>query len=170
MGRPKGTLLVDGERLVDRAARVLRDGGCEPVFAVVRAGVDVVGARTVVNPDPDRGLRSSLDLAVSAADVTGADALAVLLADVPGVDAAAVRDVLGGWRSGRIAVATYGARRGHPIVMDVPTWRAALSGADADAGARALLRRRPQDVDEVPVSGDPTDLDTPDDLRRWLAR
>ncbi|MDT4942930.1 MAG: hypothetical protein QOJ34_3019, partial [Pseudonocardiales bacterium] len=38
----------------------------------------------------------------------------------------------------------------------------------ADEGARALLAARPDLVDEVDVPGDPTDLDTPADLARWL--
>src|SRR3954470_11927488 len=114
MGRPKADLVVAGERLVERAVRVLIDAGCDPVLAVVRAGVAVPGATVVVNPDPDRGMRSSLELAVAAAgDV---DALAVLLVDVPGVSAEAVRSVLAAWQAGRIAVGSYSGRRGHPTV------------------------------------------------------
>lgn len=165
MGRPKGTLTVDGERLVDRAVRVLREGGCDPVVAVVRAGVEVPAAVVVVNPDPERGLRSSLELGVAAAGESAA--VAVLLADLPGVGVAAVRAVVAGWRPGRIAVGTYAGRWGHPVVTDPVTWRAALQAAGPDAGARALLRERPQDVDEIAVDGDPTDLDTPEDLARW---
>ncbi|MBV9594921.1 MAG: NTP transferase domain-containing protein, partial [Actinobacteria bacterium] len=53
MGRPKAVIEVQGQRLVDRAVAVLKAGGCDPVIAVVREGVEVVGALTVVNPDPD---------------------------------------------------------------------------------------------------------------------
>jgi molybdenum cofactor cytidylyltransferase/nicotine blue oxidoreductase len=168
MGRPKAELVVAGERLVDRAVRVLAQGGCDPVLAIVRDGVAAPGARIVVNPDPGRGMRSSLDLAVSA---TGdADALAVLLVDVPGVTAEAVRTVLAGWRAGRIAVGSYGDRRGHPIVAAPEVWRAALALAGPDEGARALLGTCPDLVDEIEVAGDPTDLDTPEDLARWTGR
>jgi len=132
----------------------------------VRAGVDVAGARVVVNPDPERGMRSSLALAVDAAE-GAADALAVLLVDTPGVGAQAVREVLAAWTPGRIALARYGARRGHPTVMSPALWREALEGADGDEGARALLARRPDLVDEISVDGDPTDLDTAQDLARW---
>jgi molybdenum cofactor cytidylyltransferase/nicotine blue oxidoreductase len=164
MGTPKGELVVAGERLVDRAARVLRESGCEPVIAVVRAGIEVPDAVTVVNPRPGRGMRSSLELAVSAA---GADALAVVLADMPGVTAADVRAVLGAWRPGRVALARYGDRRGHPTVMAPAQWREALASAGADEGARAYLAAHRDLVDEVPVGGDPTDLDRPEDLAAW---
>ena len=113
-------------------------------------------------------MRSSLDLAVAAAD--DADALAVLLVDAPGVGADAVRAVLAAWRPGRIAVGRYGDRRGHPTVAAPAEWRAALALAGPDEGARALLAGRPDLVDEVEVPGDPTDLDTPEDLARWTGR
>jgi molybdenum cofactor cytidylyltransferase/nicotine blue oxidoreductase len=168
MGAPKADLAVEGVRLVDRAVRVLRDSGCDPVIAVVRPGAAPGGARAVENPEPQRGMRSSLELAVSAA--TDAEALAVVLVDLPGVTAAAVATVVAAWRPGRIAVASYAGRRGHPTVMSPALWREALTLAGADEGARGLLGARPDLVDEVAVSGTATDLDTPDDLRRWLQR
>jgi molybdenum cofactor cytidylyltransferase/nicotine blue oxidoreductase len=167
MGRPKAELVVDGTRLLDRAVAVLRDGGCDPVIAVVREGTVVAGASAIVNPDPDRGMRSSLRLAADAA--AGCAALAVILVDMPGIDAAAVRDVLHAWTPGRIAVARYASRRGHPTVMAPALWRAALESAGADEGARALLGARPELVDEIVVTGDAADLDTPDDLAQWGA-
>lgn len=165
MGTPKAELVVDGRRLVDRAVAALVDGGCAPVIAVVRSAAEVPGARTVVNPAPERGMRSSLALAVAAAGPCAA--LAVLLVDAPGVGAEAVRAVVGAWRPGRIAVARYGGRRGHPTVMAPRLWQQALAAAGADEGARALLVARGDLVDEVDVPGDPVDLDTPADLARW---
>jgi CTP:molybdopterin cytidylyltransferase MocA len=167
MGAPKALLVVDGVRLLDRAVGAAREAGCDPVFAVVRAGMTAAGARCVVNPEPERGMRSSLALAVEAAG--DADALAVLLVDAPGVSAPAIAAVVAAWRPGRVAVARYGTRRGHPTVMAPGLWRAALAVAGADEGARAYLAAHPDLVDEVPVAGDPTDLDTPADLARWTA-
>ncbi len=168
MGAPKADLVVDGERLLDRAIHVLSDGGCAPVLAVVRAELAIPGATAVLNPSPERGMRSSLALALDA--LGDADALLVLLVDLPGVGALAVEAVAAAWHPGRITVATYAGRRGHPIVMAPALWRAALALAGADAGARALLRARPELVDAVDVAGDPVDLDTPDDVRRWGRR
>jgi molybdenum cofactor cytidylyltransferase/nicotine blue oxidoreductase len=165
MGAPKAELVVDGARLLDRAVRAAAAAGCAPVIAVVRPGTEVEGARAVVNPDPDRGMRSSLALAVEAAGE--ADALAVLLVDVPGVSAEAVRAVVAGWVPGRIAVGRYAGRRGHPTVMGPDLWRAALETAGPDEGARALLAARADLVDEVEVPGDAADLDTQQDLARW---
>jgi CTP:molybdopterin cytidylyltransferase MocA len=165
MGRPKADLVVDGVRLLDRAIGAAAAAGCRPVLAVVRPGTQHADAQLVVNPKPDRGMRSSLALAVEA--VPEADALAVLLVDAPGITADAIRTVVAAWRPGRIAVGRYGARRGHPTVMAPALWRAALALAGPDEGARALLAARPELVDEVDVAGDPADLDTPADLARW---
>lgn len=167
MGSPKASLTLDGQRLVDRAVAALREGGCEPVIAVVRAGTAVPGAVAVVNVDPERGMRSSLALAVEAA--ADAQALAVLLVDTPGIGASAVRATVEAWRPGRIAIAGYGGRRGHPTVMEPALWRAALELAGEDEGARVLLRRRPDLVDEIAVQGDPIDLDTPAEFESWRA-
>jgi molybdenum cofactor cytidylyltransferase/nicotine blue oxidoreductase len=165
MGVPKAELLVGGERLVDRAVRVLRAGGCTDVLAVVRPGVAVADARVLVNADPGRGLRSSLELAVGAAGE--ADVLVLLLADLPGVTGSGIRSVVEAWRPGRIAAAAYAGRRGHPIAMAPRLWRDAIALAGPEEGARALVRSRPDLVDEVEVDGDPADLDTPADLARW---
>ena len=168
MGAPKAELVLDGSRLVDRAVAVAAGAGCAPVLAVVRSGTVVDGAQVVVNPDPDRGMRSSLALAIDAA--AASSALAVLLVDAPGLTAAAVLAVAEAWTPGRIAVARYATRRGHPTVMAPQLWRAALEVAGPDEGARAFLAGHPELVDEVDVPGDPDDLDTPDDLARWQER
>ena len=56
----------------------------------------VDGARVVVNPSPERGMRSSLLLGLAAA---GGEAVAVLLVDTPGIEADAVATVVSHWRA-----------------------------------------------------------------------
>jgi molybdenum cofactor cytidylyltransferase/nicotine blue oxidoreductase len=165
MGTPKADLVVDGERLLDRAVRALRDGGCAPVYAVVRDAETLTDATTVINPNPDHGQRSSLELGVVAAGAI--EAIAVLLVDMPGIGADAVRAVVKAWRPGRIAVGRVGDRRVHPIVMAPAQWHEALALADADEGARRYLAAHTELVDEVEVQGSAQDLDTPDDLAAY---
>lgn len=161
-GRPKADLVLGGERLVDRAVRVLREGGCADVVAVVRDGVAVPGAAAVVNPDPERGMGSSLRLGLAAASGTRA---VIVLVDTPGIGADAVRRVLG--VDAPVAVATYGGRRSHPVVLDRPLWTEVASLADGDQGARPFMRAHPDLVVEVACEGDPADVDTPADLAAW---
>ena len=55
-GGPKAPYVLDGERLVDRAVRVLREAGCDPVVVVLGAWVgEVPGAEVVGNEDVGRG-------------------------------------------------------------------------------------------------------------------
>jgi molybdenum cofactor cytidylyltransferase/nicotine blue oxidoreductase len=93
----------------------------------------------------------------------------VLPVDAPGIGAEAVRAVVAAWRPGRIAVARYSAAAdwAHPVVMAPALWRAAIDAAGPDEGARRFLRAHPDLIDLVAVPGDPSDLDTPGDLRRW---
>jgi CTP:molybdopterin cytidylyltransferase MocA len=165
LGMPKAEVRIDGERLVDRAVRVLREGGCTEVVAVLRAGVVVDDAITVVNPAPERGMGSSLRLGLAAA--SGARA-AVLLVDTPGVGADAVAGVLA--VSSPVAIATYGGRRGHPVVIDRPLWTDVARLATGDQGARPFLLAYPDLVTEVACDGDPGDIDTGADLARWQLR
>ena len=163
LGGPKAELVVAGERLLDRAVRVLREGGCAEVVAVVRADTQVDGAVVVVNSDPDRGMGSSLRLGLAAAS---GDRAAIVLVDTPGVTADAVRCTLR--VAAPVAVATYGGRRGHPVVIDRPLWTNVAALAVGDAGARAFLRGHPELVTEVTCTGDPADIDTAEDLARFL--
>ncbi len=162
LGRPKAELVVAGERLADRAVRGLRAGGCTEVVAVVRAGIEVGDAVVVVNPDPDRGMGSSLRLGLAAAS---GDRAVIVLVDTPGIGAEQVRRVLA--VDAPFVVARYGARRGHPVAIARPLWAEVAALADDDEGARPFMRARPDLVTEVPCDGDPADIDTLGDLARW---
>ena len=164
-GRPKAEIVLSGERLVDRAVRVLREGGCAEVVAVVRQGMAVPGAVVVVNPDPERGMGSSLRLGLAAASGTRA---AIMLVDTPGIGADAIRRVLA--VDAPVAVATYGGRGSHPVVLDRPLWTEVAGLADGDQGARPFMRAHPDLVVEVACDGDPADVDTPADLAAWQQR
>lgn len=163
LGGPKAEVVIAGERLLDRAVRVLSEGGCGDVVAVVRAGTRADGAVVVVNPDPDRGMGSSLRLGLAAAS---GDRAAIVLVDAPGLTADAVRRTLA--VAAPVAVATYGGHRGHPVVIERPLWTDVVALADGDTGARAFLGAHPELVTEVPCAGDPSDIDTPEDLARFL--
>jgi CTP:molybdopterin cytidylyltransferase MocA len=83
------------------------------------------------------------------------------------VVAGAVRATVAGWRPGRVAIANYHGQRGHPTVMSPQLWSDSIAAAAPDEGARSWLAEHADLVDEVDVTGDPSDLDTPEDLRRW---
>lgn len=167
-GQPKAGVLVAGERLVDRAVRIMREGGTDPVLVVLGAWQgDVPGATVVLNPDWATGMGSSLRAGLTAllsgpgyADVGG---VVVTLVDLPGLTPAAVRRLLG--HPAPLAAASYGGSRGHPVKFAREHWRPVADQASGDAGARGYLRDR-DDVVLVEV-GDVAsglDVDRPEDL------
>ena len=159
-GGPKAPAVVDGERLVDRAVRNLREGGCAPVVVVLGAWVgEVAGAEIVVNPDWAEGMGSSLRRGLAA--VASADRVLVTLVDLPGLTSAAVRRLLA--TDAALAAATYDGERGHPVLIGASHIAGVTESARGDAGARAYLRDHADELALIEVgdlaSGD--DLDEP---------
>ena len=126
------------------------------------------GWTSLINPDPEAGLGSSLALAARLVLMGGGEALLVLLADMPLV----TPDYLRALTAHAAPAATYqpDGHAGVPALLD----RALLEAAAAlsgDRGAGPLLRDAPL-LD--PPRGMLRDVDTPEDLaeaeRQLLAR
>jgi CTP:molybdopterin cytidylyltransferase MocA len=169
-GGPKALVRLDGERLVDRAVRTLRDGGCTPVLVVEGAApLAPVDAELVTNPQWALGMGTSLRAALAALEARqDVDAAVLLLVDTPWVAAEAVRRVVDAHQaSGARAVqAGYGGVPGHPVLLARSAWREAAELAVGDQGARGWLRRHRDEVMLVDCTGvgDPRDVDRPGDL------
>jgi CTP:molybdopterin cytidylyltransferase MocA len=174
-GGPKALAELDGERLVDRAVRILSLGGADPVVVVLGAAViDVPGAdAVVVNEGWAEGMGSSLRAGLAADALAGCGAALVLLVDQPGIRTSAVRRLLEAYDGGAdLAVATYEGQRGHPVLLGRDHWVGVCASAVGDRGARVYLAEHPEVVVEVPCDGDAKDADTPGELtgRGVLAR
>jgi CTP:molybdopterin cytidylyltransferase MocA len=177
MGGPKALLTYHGRPLVEHAAGVLRDGGCGPVHVVLGARGQEIGAQAdlddyVVVPSPDweSGMGASVRTGLASLAGSGCAAAVVSLVDTPGVTPAAVSRMLAAYRSGaRLAAASYGGRRGHPVLLAAEHWQGAAEAATGDAGAREYLRKHETDLRLVEC-GDIAvyeDLDTPEAWVRW---
>jgi CTP:molybdopterin cytidylyltransferase MocA len=168
-GGPKALAELDGERLVDRAVRVVRAGGCDPVLVVLgSAVVDVPGAdAVVVNADWATGMGSSLRAALSAPELAGCAAVVLVLVDQPGIRGTAVRAVVDAYRDGAdLAMARYSEGTGHPVLLARPHWTGVAGSAEGDVGARTYLAEHQDEVVLVDCSGlgDARDADTPAEL------
>ncbi|MGI5202814.1 nucleotidyltransferase family protein [Spirillospora sp. CA-108201] len=167
LGRPKATLELDGERLVDRGVRTLRDGGCSPVLVVAGAAqIEVVGAVVVPNPGWRDGMGSSLRAGLAALP-PGCPAVVVALVDQPLVTPAAVRRLVAAFGEGAgVAVATYGGAPRNPVLLGAGHFAGVAEAAIGDQGARGYLRAHPELVTPVPCDdvAAPDDIDTPEDL------
>jgi CTP:molybdopterin cytidylyltransferase MocA len=168
LGRPKADVLLGGRRLVDRAVGTLRAGGCAEVLAVLRPGqAAAAGARTVVNPEPDRGMGSSLRCALAGLE---AGACLVLLVDLVGVRPDEVAAVIERHRAGADIVAVRRAgRRSHPILVARQFYAEFAATAVGDQGGRDFFARHRDGTSFLDYPEPLADIDTPDDLRRAIA-
>jgi nicotine blue oxidoreductase len=173
LGTPKAIVELDGERLVDRAVRTLRAGGCDPVIVVLGAADIAVPDATVVhNPDWATGMGSSFRVGL-AAPPAEAEALIVHLVDQPRIGPEVVARLIAAHAAGAVvAVATYGGQRRNPVLLARSSWAEASALAEGkDQGARPFMAAHPEAITPVPCDdlGDAEDIDTPADLARATA-
>ncbi len=177
MGEPKALLPVEGTTFLERAVRVLAEGGCDPVVAVVPSGeagesflalATRAGARAVVNPDPEAEQIDSLRHGLHAlgGGVLGA---AVLPVDHPRVQSTTVAALLAAFRESGAPVVrpVHGERPGHPVVLARAVWKE-LEAPDLEHGARDVVHRHHGEIHEVQVDdpGVAIDVNTPEEYRR----
>ena len=171
---PKPLLELGGRPLVRHAVDAAIGSGLGPVVVVV--GSDQVAAalepdvaagavRLARNEAPERGISSSLRAALESLDADAAvEGVVVGLGDQPLVGAAAYERLASAFETGAaLAVATYAGTRGNPVLIGREHWAEAMA-LTGDEGARVLIRRH--GAREVPCdgTGQPTDVDTPEDL------
>lgn len=170
LGQPKALVELGGERLVDRAVRVLRDGGCDPIVVVSGAApFEVDGAAVFANPDWATGMGSSLRVGLTALADSDVGAVLVSLVDQPEIGPEVVRRVIDAYERGAtVATATFGGKRRNPVLLARPTWAEVAELAEGDAGARPYLAAHADEITPVECDdlGSPADIDTPDDLAR----
>src|SRR4051794_20541999 len=177
LGTPKALVEVDGQLLVDRAARVLAEGGCSPVVVVLGAAAADVTARAqladalvVVNDDWAQGMGSSLRVGLTVLAELGVGSAVVSVVDQPRIGNDVVRRLVS-HPSGRPAVAAaYDGRQGNPVRLDATIWPDVAAAAEGDVGARAWMRAHPHSVEVVACDdlGVDDDIDTAEDLARLV--
>jgi CTP:molybdopterin cytidylyltransferase MocA len=165
-----------GRPVVQYALDAAVASGLGPVVLVVGRDADVVcgcatpGVEIVRNERWAEGISTSLGAALRTLAARGVVHAAVVgLADQPLVGAEAWRRVGAAYDAGApLAVATYAGIRGNPVLLGRAVWTEALA-LTGDEGARQLMRTH--DIVEVACdgTGEPTDIDTPDDLVRLEA-
>jgi len=176
-GFPKALATLDGETLVARIGRTLREGGCDDVCYVVAAPHEAEiraalgGATCVTNPAPERGMLSSFQVGLREVTLrTDPDAVVVALVDHPRVRAETVRTLIDTLVNTQTTVVRpqHGDRRGHPLALARSEFARAL-GLDASEDTvtmrdvvRGARSERVIDVDDPYVL---EDLDDPEALR-----
>jgi CTP:molybdopterin cytidylyltransferase MocA len=159
--------------------------GLDPAMTVVVLGADAEaieraidwrGELRVRNPDPSRGMASSLQLAaatVEAGDAAVAvEAVLVVLGDQPRLRASVIRSLVaaGDASSRPVVVPRYaGGGGGNPVLVRREAWPL-IAEARGDRGLGPILAQHPDLVMEVPVDGTNPDVDRPEDLAALIDR
>jgi CTP:molybdopterin cytidylyltransferase MocA len=166
LGQPKAELVFRGRRLVDAAAELLAAGGCGELVAVLRAGQrGPAGVTAVVNPDPDRGMGSSLRLGLQAVGATGAPACVIVLVDQVGISAQDIAAAIERYRQGaEIVVARRGGQRSHPVLLTRHWYAEFGEAALGDRGGRAFIDGHTDQVSFLDLPDEIADIDTAEDL------
>lgn len=175
MGRPKALLPAGpaGETFVGRIVRTLRAGGVDDVVVVAGGIAEEIAEalsagerppRVVVNPAPDRGQFSSLQVGLRAVSRPGVGGVLVTLVDVPLVAPATVAALLAAHRrtGAPLVRPERGGRHGHPVIFDRALF-AEIRRAPAGSSAKAIVAAHRADSVSVPIAEDGPfrDIDTP---------
>jgi glycerophosphoryl diester phosphodiesterase len=181
MGRPKLLLPFRGSPLIAGIVNALHGSGVETIVLVTSPGDDELrawareaGVEIAVNPDPDRGMLSSIREGIAALGGTATlaergETLLVSPADLPNLSAGTVATLLRRMAEtgAPLAVPAYRGRRGHPLAI-APALISEIDTLSPDIGLKQLRDRHEAELLEVELedAGVVQDVDTAEDYRR----
>jgi len=173
-GAPKLLQTLNGKAVVRWSVEALQGAPIDEIIVVVppdsrgiRAALEGIDVRFVVNPHPELGVTGSIACGVSALSAT-TEAVLVTLGDEPLAGRTALARVLDVYRASgaKIVAPTFEGVRGHPVLFDQSVFPE-LRMFSGDSGARNVVSRDPSRVALVEMGvPTPMDIDTPDDLAR----
>ena len=176
MGQLKALLPWRGQTLLEHQVAALRDGGADGVVVVLGHRSDELsplvrgkeGIFWTVNPHYLQGKTTSIKAGVSTLDPRAVGDILLLNVDQPR-SADDVSHVLSVHRAHDywITVPEYKGKGGHPIVLSAALLPELLSIDEETQGIKAVVRRRPELVNRVPIDNPELllDLNTPEQYR-----
>jgi molybdenum cofactor cytidylyltransferase len=179
MGTPKALLPLDGETFLDRLIRLFSEVAIQPIVvlghqaAEIRSGIlRSAEATFVVNPDPERGMLSSLQCALRAIPQES-EAVMFTPVDHPNLESSTLEKLIRHFEANRAAVTvpTYQGKHGHPVLISRALIAELLALPSTAQASDVIHRYRSQtayvEVDDAAVT---TDIDDRAAYRELLAR
>jgi molybdenum cofactor cytidylyltransferase len=168
MGTPKALLPLDGETFLDRLIRLFSEVAITPIVvlgqqaAQIQSGIERgAEAAFVVNPDPERGMLSSLQCGLKAVPQT-AQAVMFTPVDHPNLERSTLEKLIGHFNVERAAVIVpaFQGEHGHPVLIARPLM-AELLALPATAQASDVIHRYRSATSYIPVDDSAviTDID-----------
>jgi molybdenum cofactor cytidylyltransferase len=173
LGRPKQLIEIDGEPLLRRVTRCALATGPEDCVVVLGHDAERIGTvldgldvRVLRIRDAATGMAASLRAGLISLDAVCAGAL-VVLTDQPALTADHLDALCSAWRAtpARAVASAYAGVLGVPAVLP-RGWFDEIVALRGDAGARALLRARRDDVIALPAPELAGDIDHAGDIPR----
>ena len=171
LGFPKQLLLLDGETLLHRTARLAVNAGLSPVFVVLGSGaaamqsaLNSLPVKPLINDEWESGMASSLRTGLTAIDSHTTHVL-LLVCDQVGLTAAQLELLLSASQAnpGTIIASCYDEKVGVPAIFPARFF-AELGATTGDRGARELLRNHAAELLTVPFELGAQDIDTAGDM------
>jgi molybdenum cofactor cytidylyltransferase len=172
MGYPKALLPLGGELFITRILRVMRNAELpRPVIIlgnaapIIQPRIQAWAADIRINPDPNRGQLSSIQLALENVSPEY-DAGMIWPVDQPAISEDLVRRLAqlflssGSW----IVFPKCGGKRGHPAIFHRELFQEFMD-APLSEGPKKILLRHQQEASELPTEETAAvqDIDTPSD-------
>ena len=142
LGRPKQSIVLAGETLVERSVRIAQEAGLSPVLAVLVdseqvESIKALGAVALLNRNTWEGLATSIHVGVEWARGINAAGVVLMTCDQPAVQPDHLRALIA---EPSVAVGSaYAGKIGVPAYFPAASF-AALLQLQGDTGARDLLR------------------------------
>jgi molybdenum cofactor cytidylyltransferase len=176
MGRPKALLALRGRTFIETILDAISRSPVEHTVVVVGHHPDEIEphvatfARTVLNPDYEKGMITSIQAGIRALPA-GMDGALLFLVDHPVVDSESIQSLLAHASPDRIVVPMFEGRRGHPVFFGMAVLEEVLA-LPASEGANIVVRRDPGRIVQVSVNspGVLMDVDTPEDYRNLQSK
>ena len=162
LGELKQLVRLQDETLVERAVRVCREAGCNPVVVVLGASADRVretcsfkDALVIVNEGWSEGMGGSVRVGVNALG-PGVNGCVITTCDMPAVSPEHLRKLI---TADEVTASFYAGRHGVPAYFPQAMFRR-LMELQGDTGAREMLKN----ASAVELAGGEMDVDTVEDL------
>jgi len=179
MGCQKLLLPFGGQTVIAHVVGAVLRSAIAETCVVVGGGRDRIaealagsGVTYVTNPDPAGDMLSSVRCGLRALSPR-TEAILVVLGDQPGITSTLIDEMIRAFTDAKdgIIVPVHAGQRGHPLLLSAVYRDEILTGHE-DVGLRGLLHAHPDDILDLSVATPAvlSDIDTPQDYRRALAR
>jgi molybdenum cofactor cytidylyltransferase len=179
MGTPKALLTIQGQTFLDRLIGLFAPI-CDSVMVVLGHDFESVWGRSptcqdgltfTINPDPERGMLSSLQCGLNELPANAAGVIFTPV-DYPSFQSATLSRIAAAFRgrASDVVIPVYRGRNGHPVCVSRRIVQELLA-LPATAQARDVIRQHRERTCFVDVEdpGVVVDIDTPDDYARLLS-